>query len=221
MFRRSLQIALDLPDLDVAVKIASQVSYSLGCERLIIEAGTPLIKTWGILAVKLLKRVTNCMVFADTKTIDVGDLEARIMYDSGADIVSVLGVADDYTIARAVEEAEKRGKYVAVDLMNVEDPLKRIKDVGRVGAHIIIYHVGIDVQEKKGVTVDQLFSNVKKVVVEAKKYGMVCAVAGGLKPGKISRFKDIGVDIVIVGSAITRSKDPVNTVREIIREFIY
>ncbi len=45
------------------------------------------------------------MVFADLKTMDAGEPEAEIAFEAGADLVSVLGSADDSTIAGAVKAA--------------------------------------------------------------------------------------------------------------------
>ncbi|WFO76403.1 orotidine 5'-phosphate decarboxylase [Desulfurococcaceae archaeon MEX13E-LK6-19] len=218
--KRFLQVALDTPDLGEALRIASLLSTNIGCENLIIEAGTPLIKSWGGIAVEMLKKTTECIVFADTKTVDVGGLESRIVFDRGADIVSLLGVADNSTIQEAVSEAEKRGKLVAVDLIGVSNTVERTSELIDLGVNIIIYHVGIDVQKKRGITVDKLLDEIKTIIQKTKKKDVKYAVAGGLKPGRVGVFKDIGVDIVIVGSAITKSSDPVDVAKRIINEFV-
>ncbi|MEM0045326.1 MAG: orotidine 5'-phosphate decarboxylase / HUMPS family protein, partial [Desulfurococcaceae archaeon] len=105
-----LQIALDMEELVKAVDIASKIALATKCEQVWIEAGTPLIKAWGKLAVKALKELTNCYIVADTKTMDVPELEAKVMFDAGASAFTVLGVADDDTLKEATEVRERYGK---------------------------------------------------------------------------------------------------------------
>ncbi|MEM3163729.1 MAG: orotidine 5-phosphate decarboxylase, partial [Desulfurococcaceae archaeon] len=59
-----------------------------------------------------------------------------------------------------------------------------------------------------------------KEIVEIKKLNanFHLAVAGGLRPGTVKPLVTSGVDIVIVGSAITKSKDPLSTTRELMKE---
>ncbi|MCS7128150.1 MAG: orotidine 5'-phosphate decarboxylase / HUMPS family protein [Desulfurococcaceae archaeon] len=214
--RPALQVALDLIDLTEALKIALELSLNLPREHLIIEAGTPLIKSWGTLAVELLKKITNAIVFADTKTIDVGKLEASMFFDKGADIVSVLSTADDSTVKSMIDEARARGKYVAADLITSKDPLMDSKRLIELGTSIIVYHIGIDVQLSRGITARDLI----KEIEEVRKLSLspYLAVAGGLKPGTVKPLVASGVDIVIVGGAITKSKDPLSVAKELMKE---
>ncbi|MEM3990117.1 MAG: orotidine 5'-phosphate decarboxylase / HUMPS family protein [Desulfurococcaceae archaeon] len=214
--RPTLQVALDLIDLAEALKIALELSSNLPKEYLVIEAGTPLIKSWGTLAVELLKKMTNAVVFADTKTVDVGKLEASMFFDKGADIVSVLSAADDSTIKSMITEASVRGRYVAADLITSTDPIRDSKRLIELGANIIVYHIGIDVQVSRGITAGEMI----KEIVEIKELNanFHLAVAGGLRPGTVKPLVTSGVDIVIVGSAITKSKDPLSTTRELMKE---
>ena len=48
-----------------------------------------------------------------------GELEADIAFKAGADLVSVLGSADDSTIAGAVKAARAHNKGIVVDLIGV------------------------------------------------------------------------------------------------------
>ncbi len=212
----ALQIALDLINLAEALKISLELSSNLPKEHLIIEAGTPLIKSWGALAVELLKKATNAVVFADTKTVDVGRLEAGMFFDRGADIVSVLSAADDSTVKSMIDEASARGRYVAADLITSIDPLRDSKRLMELGASIIVYHVGIDVQVSRGITARDMIKEIEDI--RKLGTGFYLAVAGGLKPGAVKPLAASGVDIVIVGSAITKSKDPLSTAKELMKE---
>ena len=79
-----LQVALDLYNIPRVLKIAKE-SLKGGADWL--EAGTPLIKSEGMEAVRQLKReCKGATVVADLKTMDVGgmeaDLAARPLQDS-------------------------------------------------------------------------------------------------------------------------------------------
>ena len=103
----------------------------------IIELGTPLVKNAGLSAVTAVKTAhPDKIVFADMKTMDAGELEAEIAFGAGADLVSVLGSADDSTIAGAVKAAKAHDKGIVVDLIGVADKVTRAKEVARPGSQV-------------------------------------------------------------------------------------
>jgi len=212
-----LQVALDFTDLYDALELATKLSSSVGKENLWIEAGTPLIKSWGRVAVKLLKEFTGCTVVADTKTMDTGGLEAELFYRAGADVVTILGLADDSTVKEAIGKAREYNKLVAIDLINHPNPINRAVEVVESGADIVIYHVGIDVQKKRGLSVTDM---INELIELRKRIQNRIAVAGGIKHGDTRRFLDIGIDIIIVGSAITKSDNPVEATKRFIEELL-
>jgi 3-hexulose-6-phosphate synthase len=113
-----LQVAMDVLTVDAALELAGKVAEYVD----IIELGTPLVKNAGLTAVTAVKTAhPDKIVFADMKTMDAGELEAGIAFSAGADLVSVLGSADDSTIAGAVKAAKAHNKGVVVDLIGVED----------------------------------------------------------------------------------------------------
>ena len=98
--RPVLQVALDFENLSRALAAAREAA-SGGAEW--IEAGTPLIKSEGLDAVRELKRaIPGHPIVADMKVMDTGAFEVEIAAKAGADYVTVLGAADDDTIAVAV-----------------------------------------------------------------------------------------------------------------------
>ncbi len=210
-----LQIALDTHDLITAIRIASSIVSELGCENIWIEAGTPLIKSWGIIGIDSLKKATGCFLVADTKTMDTGDYEAEIVLGAGANAFSILSLASDETIRAGLEQARKMNGLVIVDLINHPNPVERAIEIDKLGVDIILYHVGIDVQKKRGLTIDQLIDEIieLKKVLKAK-----LAVAGGIKHGRAKPLVEAGADIIIVGSAITKAEDPVESTRRFLEE---
>jgi len=193
--RKRLQLALDLLEIDRAIRIAKETSEHID----IIEVGTPLIKSEGMAAVRAIKKVfPNHAIVADMKTMDTGAIEVEMAAKSGADIVAILGGADDSTIKDAVRSARKYGVSMMADLLSVSDPVTRAKELEELGIDCVCVHVGID-QQMKGVdALDILKDAVDAVSIEV-------AVAGGLDSETAAQATFIGADIIIVGGAITRS----------------
>jgi len=70
----SLQLALDVTDLNLALDLACKCWIN---DNVWIEVGTPLIKSVGVNAIKSLRKMLpEATIFADMKCIDVGFIEA-------------------------------------------------------------------------------------------------------------------------------------------------
>ncbi|QKQ99982.1 D-arabino 3-hexulose 6-phosphate aldehyde lyase [Metallosphaera tengchongensis] len=204
---KHLQIALDFIDLDIAYEIARQTR---DLNNVIIEAGTPLVKSQGIAGLLKL-RETSKILLADTKTADAGDVEVEIAWRGKADIMTVLGIMDDSTIESAVRRARELKLIVQADLIGVKDTVDRAKELFRLGVDIVGFHVGLDVQKKRNITVASL----KEEIAEVGKSGLV-SVAGGLTPNSIAELSDLPISIYVVGGAITRSQSPRKVTEEIV-----
>jgi 3-hexulose-6-phosphate synthase / 6-phospho-3-hexuloisomerase len=123
--RPVLQVALDFENLPRAIQAAKEAAAG-GADW--IEAGTPLIKSEGLDAVRELKRAfPDRRIVADMKIMDTGAFEVEIAAKSGADVVTILGAADDDTIADGVRGGELYGAEVMVDLLGVPDPVARAR----------------------------------------------------------------------------------------------
>jgi len=146
---------------------------------------------------------------ADMKTMDTGALEVNIAIEAGADIVSILGVADDKTIEEGAKAAHAKNKRIMVDLIGCKNVEERAAEVERLGADILLIHTGID-QQHKGETP---FENLKKIIGKVK---IPIAVAGGLNADTAPVAVKEGAKIVIVGGAITKATDPRVATEEII-----
>ncbi|MEM3922674.1 MAG: orotidine 5'-phosphate decarboxylase / HUMPS family protein [Zestosphaera sp.] len=204
-----LQIALDSTDLKRVLKLSVEVASVTKCESVWLEAGTPLIKSWGTLAVKSLKDLTGCFVVADTKSMDVPGLEGAVMYEAGADAYTVLAVAEDEMIKEAVEAARSYGKSVIGDLISHPRPLQRAQELHRLGVDTIVYHIGISVQRARGLRAIDLLNEAARIKRET---SLRVAVAGGIKPEDVKKIVEEGIDIVIIGGAITNSERPIEVV---------
>src|SRR3990172_8012714 len=93
--KKYLQIALNSTP-EEGEEIISQLPSS---DRIIIEAGTPLIKAYGIDGIRRLKNAWelkahgdfDAYIVADTKCMDRGRTEVEIAIDGGANAATVLG----------------------------------------------------------------------------------------------------------------------------------
>jgi bifunctional enzyme Fae/Hps len=202
-----LQISLDNPDLERAKKILSQLP---GSDRIIIEVGTPLIKRYGAKVINDLRQVAkDTFMVADLKTLDVGKVEADLAYDETADAVVASGLAPGETIDAFVHEAKRLGIYAAVDMMNVDDILKKLKSFKEF-PDIVILHRGIDQETGREHGLD-IIPEIRSTYKDKK---FLIAVAGGIVPETAKEALKKGADIIIVGRYVTQSKDVERAVRD-------
>ncbi|EFZ1984545.1 3-hexulose-6-phosphate synthase, partial [Shigella flexneri] len=113
-----LQLALDLVNIPEAIELVKEVEEHID----IVEIGTPVVINEGLHAVKAVKEAfPNLKVLADLKIMDAAGYEVMKASEAGADIITILGTAEDMSIKGAVEEAKKQGKKVLVDMIAVKD----------------------------------------------------------------------------------------------------
>jgi len=188
-------LALDFVDLDRAVKAASEAAGSVDW----IEAGTPLIKSEGLDAVRQLRRLfPRKVIVADMKVMDAGRLEVEAAAKAGADVVDVCAAASEATIRECVEAGRNYGAKIMVDLIGVEDAVGKAKLAERLGADYVAVHTAIDEQMQSKTP----FSKVKAV---AEAVGIPVAAAGGLNSESVVDAVDAGARILIVGGAVTKA----------------
>ena len=194
-----LQVALDMMQLKRSIGIAAEAVEG-GADW--VEVGTPLIKSEGAEAVRTIRKTfPGHKIIADTKTMDTGAFEVEIMAKAGADIVTVLGLADDATISEAVQSGRKYGAEIMVDMINVPDKVKRAKEIEKLGVGYICLHMGIDSQMRgEDAPVDIL----RKIVAEV---STPVAVAGGITAETARAYVEAGAYDVIVGGGITKTDD--------------
>lgn len=193
-----LQVALDLTSLDRALEVG-EAAVRGGADWL--EAGTPLIKSEGMDAVREMReRFPDTEIVADLKTADTGALEAEMAARAGADFVTVLGSSDDATVKEAVRGAKRYGAEVIGDLLGVAEPAKRAKRLQELGVSCVLVHTGIDSQMAGASPLDQLREVSRAVDISV-------AVAGGIDASSAAEAVATGADILVVGGAITRTDD--------------
>ncbi len=194
-----LQVALDVLDLPSALTLANQVSEHVD----ILELGTPLVKSAGIAAVTAIKAAhPDKQVFADLKTADAGELEAELAFEAGADLVTVMGAADDDTVRGAVAAGKKHGKQVVADMISVVDGrVARIQEVAKLGVDFVEIHAGLDEQARPGYSIQQLLD-------DGRLAGVPFSIAGGVKVDTIASVREAGAVVAVAGGAIYSAADP-------------
>ncbi|MEM2122768.1 MAG: bifunctional 5,6,7,8-tetrahydromethanopterin hydro-lyase/3-hexulose-6-phosphate synthase [Candidatus Bathyarchaeia archaeon] len=203
-----LQVALDNPDMEYIKQVVSQLPRS---DRIILEAGTPLIKQNGLDSVRELRSMAgDNFLIADLKTLDTGRVEVDEAMEAGADGVVVSGLAPKDVIEEFIYEAERIGVYPILDMTDIPDPVKLLGDL-KVLPRVAILHRGID-QEASTRIRWELIGDLK-----ARFSRVLVAVAGGITPESIPTALESGVDILIVGRYITQARDPRRAALEFLR----
>lgn len=206
-----LQLALDFVGLDDALAMAERVAVF--ADRL--EAGTPLIKTCGLAAVRALKaRFPHKTIVADMKTADTGALEAELAFEAGADITTVLAAAPRETIVAAVRAAKACGRAVMMDTIGMDEPATAVDRIGDLAIEHLIVHTGID-EQRSGRSLLSKIAALERLGTRVR-----LAVAGGLDARGIAGLARYpAVEVVIVGGAIARASEPAVAAR-MIRELL-
>jgi 3-hexulose-6-phosphate synthase (EC 4.1.2.43) len=205
-----LQVALDLTDIDKALSVVSQLPDS---DHLILEAGTPLIKRYGIDVVnRLRENKPGIFIVADLKTLDTGNLEVRMTADASADAVVISGLAPVSTIEKSIKEAKKTGIYSVIDMLNVKDPIGVLKSLS-MNPDVVEIHRAIDNESSEKERWD-LIEKIKKEFSD-----ILVGVAGGIRPENCQEALESGADILIAGRAITAAKDVEGAARKFLKMF--
>jgi len=204
-----LQVAFDLVDLDEVRRVLAALPES---DHILIEVGTPLVKMLGINIVKEIRAIRpGAFVILDLKTLDTGNLEVRLAADSTADAVVISGLAPKKTLELAIDEARKTGIYSVIDMLNVPDPLAVLKSLD-VLPDVVELHRAIDMEKSA-----HAWQNIREMQALAKPgRKLLVAVAGGIRVDNEAQALAAGADILVVGRAITRSKD----IRDMAEQFL-
>ncbi len=193
-----LQLALDMTDMYSALEIAAEVSAYFE----ILEVGTPLILSQGVSAVKILRdRYPQKIILADLKIADAGDYEASIAYEAGADLVTVLGMADFRTIQGAVAAGKRMGRGVSVDILNMNYSADFAVQLENLGVACILLHAATDAVY----SATALAAQISEAVQHS---NLPLAIAGGISPQNIGSLVKSGATIFVTGSSVTQASEP-------------
>ena len=193
-----LQLSLDWMDMDHAIQVVHELYNWLD----IIEIGTPMIFDYGLSCINKMKHFfPEKIVLADMKIIDAGKLETEMAIKMGADIITVMGAANNLTIKMAVEAAHKSGREIMVDLLGLDQIERKTIALEEMGVDYICVHTAFDMKAESDRPVEDL-ERVKRVLRVGK-----TAIAGGITLNELNTVMSGHPDVVIVGGGILNSND--------------
>jgi len=193
-----LQVALN-STLDDAHSIIMRLPPS---DRIIIEAGTPLIKMYGANAISKLadwwrSKVASFglmpYIVADLKCMDRGSTEVKLARQNGASAVVALGLAPLETINSFIKTCDEMGLDSMLDMMNVDHPVRILRQLRKL-PKVAILHRGVDETDfNKNKPIPYI--QINKI---RSSFDTMIAIAGGDTVREVQRSVFNGADIVIV-----------------------
>ncbi|WP_368251348.1 orotidine 5'-phosphate decarboxylase / HUMPS family protein, partial [Enterococcus sp. 2201sp1_2201st1_B8_2201SCRN_220225] len=163
---------------------------------------------YGNLAIEQLRAaLAQTELLVDSKTIDEGAYEFNQAFSYGGDLVTVMGAASLDTLQACYEVAQKFNKTMMIDLLEVSDEkIQQIKDFPEA---IYALHHSIDRKDH--------FDAVASVAEFHEKFPEIkrLAIAGGIDLKQAQLLAEQGIiEVIIVGSKITKAQDPLAAVNE-------
>ncbi|MBM4240939.1 MAG: bifunctional 5,6,7,8-tetrahydromethanopterin hydro-lyase/3-hexulose-6-phosphate synthase [Euryarchaeota archaeon] len=204
-----LQVALDLDKIDEMKRVVNNLPNR---ERILLEAGTPLVKKFGVgIVAEIRKLREDAFIIADLKTLDVGRIEVKMAADATADAVAISGLGTVESIEKAVHEAMKQGIYSILDMMNVNNFVEKLSEL-EFQPDIVLLHRNVDLETLRAERGEEIgeaneWGNIKQIKEEILGPRKLVAVAGGITPTKVEKALKSGADIIVVGRYIIGSRD--------------
>ena len=180
-------------------KVLPKIAYD---PRILIEAGTPYIKHYGMDGVSLIRRYWRGIVVADLKVTDGAVNEIKFAVGAGANAVTVMGSAPVETLDFFNEFCSKLGIYSMIDMLGVVNPLKKLLPL-RHKPNFVVIHKGRD--EETNVRSIIRYKDISKI---RSKYDTFISVAGGLDADSVRKAYFNGADVAILN--IIQAGDPNN-----------
>ena len=205
--KRYLHIALNSNLFDV-YRIVNSLPIS---ERIILEAGTPLIKQFGTNALSQLYAIwaqrlagtgIRPYIVADMKTMDRAETDVLIAKSAGASGVIVLGQAPIETVEHFIAVCKREGVDSFVDMMNVKEPIQIIRKLKN-RPDVVLLHRGVD---------EEVFNKSKPIpYVQINKvlssYNVLIGIGGGDDIREVQRAVFNNASVVMVWKNFYSAKD--------------
>ncbi|BEU87055.1 orotidine 5'-phosphate decarboxylase [Selenomonas sp. TAMA-11512] len=196
-----LQVAIDRVTVPEAIELIRRV----GGNADIVEIGTSLIKEYGLAdsVGKICREFPGQAFLADIKTCDEGAYEFQKTYEAGVEIATVMGFSSFSTVRACEQVAQSLGKPYLIDLLECD--AARVKRLAAEFPQAIFgIHLPSDC-EGEGLTelVEQMAGQLSDEAAAAPKI----AAAGGVRLSAVPLLKQFGIEVSIVGGAITKAAD--------------
>ncbi|MEI7424569.1 MAG: orotidine 5'-phosphate decarboxylase / HUMPS family protein [Candidatus Staskawiczbacteria bacterium] len=194
-------------------EVREMIALLPASEKIIIEAGTPLIKRYGEEGITALKNWWGAKIqkpgyiIADLKCMDRGLGEVESAARAGASAATCLGLAPIETIDEFIKECEKVGIDSMIDMMNIEFPFEILQKLKKIPS-IIVLHRGVDETEKNKEK-RLLYDQIRRIKGT---YGNVLiSIAGGETQRDVTRTFFNDSDIAVIWRSFY--DDPKNTAK--------
>lgn len=227
-----LQVTLDTPKLDECAEIVEQIHEYVD----IVEVGNPLIIEAGLSLVRdLHEEYPNIKICADAKIVNSGHYIASRCFDSGASIVTVMGLAPDQTVEGAVAEAQLVGGYVMADLTGVSDIPTRARELEELGVHYLCAHTAFEDRHLPSNPFSDARPGIARTIASMLGYTdplreldlIRSNTTGRSKPAIVGRINEENIDLVVahepelvlVGRAIVGSVAPAHAAADLREHF--
>ncbi|WP_065468405.1 orotidine 5'-phosphate decarboxylase / HUMPS family protein [Bifidobacterium dentium] len=191
-----LQVAIDRVPVERAMEIVKNITS----EANIIEIGTSLTKEFGMRALRpVIEAAEGVAVLGDIKTCDEGKYEFDLGYRCGFSYLTVMGSASMGTLEACARSAAEHDGLMMIDLLECDEA--RIERISGFTDAVYCLHTSTD----EGSTADP----VAQVRAFKARFPQIqhLAIAGGIKKHHLAALSQENIDIVIMGSAITKADD--------------
>lgn len=204
--QRSIQVALDMHDLDAAVSVA-KASAAAGVD--LLEVGDPLIKEVGLRAIEEVKQnASGATVIAEMMSADWGRDQVMLAAESGADAVLLIGPATTASVSAAVQAGRRLGVPILLDCPQQLLSRRWIKSMERAGVDGFTVTTNIDI----GIGTRNALAGARTIRMWTK---LPVAVSGGFSATDTAAIGAPDWDILIVGRSIADAVDPDTAARRI------
>ena len=228
-----LQVTLDTPTIRECRELVELIHEYVD----IVEVGNPIIIESGLKLVRELRdEYPDLEICADAKIVNSGHYIASRCFDAGADIVTIMGVTSDQTIAGAVAAAKLSGGKIMADLTGVPDIAIRCLELEDLGVDYLCGHTSFEDANITNNPLSDLNPRVQRVIQLVRGYEnnplreldlIRSSIAGRAKPAIVGRISEENIaevvahepEIVLVGRAIVGSVTPAHAAADL-KEYI-
>ena len=203
-----LQVAIDRVSLEEAVNLSKRLDGQVD----LIEMGTSLVKDYGIEGIKQIRNaLSESDLLIDLKTIDEGAYEFKQGCTFGGDVLTVMGASSIETIRACYKVSREYQKTMMIDLLEVNE--EKIKELEEFEEAVFCLHHSIDKVNDWHVL--ETISTFQKSFPKLKRL----AIAGGIDLTQAKELNQQGlIEIIVVGSHITKSKNVVEEASKFMEE---
>lgn len=190
--------------LNSSMETASFIIGSLPVSpRVILEAGTPFIKTYGASGIARIyalwrMRIVSAResfvpyIVADMKCMDRGETEVAIAAGAGATAVTALGSAPAETLNAFIAACRSYRVDSIIDMMNVDKPYAVMRKLSLL-PDVVLLHRGVDEERDSDKLLPiHMINKIKGT------YDVRIAIAGGDTPREVQAAVFNGADIVVL-----------------------